>query len=1012
MRRTFAFHRGVPTLLLSIVIQILASFLLWLCHISIVDQVHAASSITQTTGPGNLGTIVTPNDNVYGITDGKAVGSNLFHSFAQFSVGTGDVAQFQTTTLLPNTAIHNILGRVTGQNPSSIFGTIDSASYYPGANLFLMNPNGIVFGPSAALNVGGSVAFTTANYLRLAAADGSNAGIFHAETTSTSLLTSASVAAFGFLGSNPAAIAVQGSTLTVQPGQSISLVGGNQGFTYTNPDTGSTAVPNGVTVTGGHLSVREHLLSPGIQVNMVSVASPGEVTAGTLEYAPNVNGQSFGALGTIQVSKKSSIEVNGIGGGTVLIRGGQFVLNNSTISANTTGPGPVTNGVESIGDGIDIVVSQDAVIQNLAVIETNVAGNSTPGVTYGGVHVKADHIEIVGVQDFDNFPFTGIRSDVLPGSTGNSGNIMLEANSILMKDVATLEAEVGQFGGQLNGLPGGAGNGGNISVTANQNLEAGLTGIHTGVAGGSTGNGGNIALTSMEGNISLTTFSRVSSQANFSNGNAGDITLNAPHGNILLADNAGVNTQSFHAGAVGTIQIAANNLQLTGNASISGDNFSPMTPGNISLNFSGSLDLADGSSILTVARVKTAAAALNITAHDINITGESFLSTESKSSGTGGPLNIFANNLTLMSGGQIKSGSTLGKDPDTGAPVTPSGAGGNVTIQGRTGPADSILIDGQQNGKPSGIITNTEGTGPGGATNMSARSLTIQNGGTISATTKGLAPRATGGSITVTTTDHVTMTGGASITTSSTGPDNPNSGLANAGDILINAGQQFDIRDSSVTAKADQASGGNIDIRAVDRVRLINSEISSSVQGGASTAGGNITIDPNVVVLQNSQVVAQAVQGAGGNITITTPLFLADSASLVKASSQFGVNGTVTIQSPTSNLSESLGTLPSNPSQAYSLLTQRCAALANGQTSSFVVAGREQLPADPGGWLTSPLAFAALGESLDADHAIASTPAVMAMATDDTGTVSLRQLTPAGFLMANFADSEATGCRS
>ena len=132
----------------------------------------------------------------------------------------------------------------------------------------------------------------------------------------------------------------------------------------------------------------------------------------------------------------------------------------------------------------------------------------------------------------------------------------------------------------------------------------------------------------------------------------------------------------------------------------------------------------------------------------------------------------------------------------------------------------------------------------------------------------------------------------------------------------------------------------------------------------------------------------------------------------MSALSPFGLNGTVTIQSPTSNLTGSLGPLTSKPSQAQALLTQRCAALASGHASSFVVAGREHLPADPGGWLSSPLAFAALGESLDADHAIASAQAAMPIATHDADTVSLRRLTPAGFMMGSFADSEATGCHS
>jgi large exoprotein involved in heme utilization and adhesion len=164
--------------------------------------------------------------------------------------------------------------------------------------------------------------------------------------------------------------------------------------------------------------------------------------------------------------------------------------------------------------------------------------------------------------------------------------------------------------------------------------------------------------------------------------------------------------------------------------------------------------------------------------------------------------------------------------------------------------------------------------------------------------------------------------------------------------------------------------------------------------------------------LQNGQVVAQAVQGAGGNITITTPLFLSDQSSLVSASSLFGLNGTVTIQSPASNVSGSVGTLPSDPSQAQSLLTQRCAALANGQASSFVVAGREQLPADPGSWLTSPLYATGVGEGQGVRGKGLEGLSTNEGREVDTQILSLRRLTPSGFLIANFADSEATGCHS
>ena len=215
--------------------------------------------------------------------------------------------------------------------------------------------------------------------------------------------------------------------MSVAPGQSISLVGGNIAIQSGKLDDG--------TVQGTKLS------APGGQINLASVASTGEIFVGTLAQAPNINGQAFGNLGSVQISEQSAIDVSGNGGGAVLIRGGNFVLDNSTISANATGPGPFVDGVESIGRGIDIQVSQNAILQNGGILETNVMGNVTPRVTYGGVHVKAGDIEIVGTGL--PFPFTGIRSDAQGTTQGaNSGNISLDANSIVIKGFGTLETAV------------------------------------------------------------------------------------------------------------------------------------------------------------------------------------------------------------------------------------------------------------------------------------------------------------------------------------------------------------------------------------------------------------------------------------------------------------------------------------------------------------------------------------------------------------------------------------------
>ena len=90
-------------------------------------------------------------------------------------------------------------------------------------------------------------------------------------------------------------------------------------------------------------------------------------------------------------------------------------------------------------------------------------------------------------------------------------------------------------------------------------------------------------------------------------------------------------------------------------------------------------------------------------------------------------------------------------------------------------------------------------------------------------------------------------------------------GDGNAGNITAHSGSTFVMNNSSMTTEATQASGGQIEITAPEMVQLSYSKVSTSVAGSAvDTAGGNIMIDPQFVVLQNSQVIAQAFAGAGG----------------------------------------------------------------------------------------------------------------------------------------------------
>jgi hypothetical protein len=169
---------------------------------------------------------------------------------------------------------------------------------------------------------------------------------------------------------------------------------------------------------------------------------------------------------------------------------------------------------------------------------------------------------------------------------------------------------------------------------------------------------------------------------------------------------------------------------------------------------------------------------------------------------------------------------------------------------------------------------------------------------------------------------------------------------------------------SSITTATTQSDGGNITLQVGRLVQLTDSQITTSVQGGFGN-GGNIMIDPTFVILQNSQILAQAFGGTGGNITIVAGFFFADPFSVVSASSTGGgVSGTVNIQAPITNLSGTLAPLSEEFLQAAGLLRASCAArFQGGNVSSFVVAGRDGMPLEPGGFLPSPLFIENSGSS-------------------------------------------------
>jgi large exoprotein involved in heme utilization and adhesion len=389
------------------------------------------------------------------------------------------------------------------------------------------------------------------------------------------------------------------------------------------------------------------------------------------------------------------------------------------------------------------------------------------------------------------------------------------------------------------------------------------------------------------------------------------------------------------------------------------------------------------------------------------------INTVTSSSGVGGNVTLNVSNGISISG-EFPTDASYVPSILTNAPLKPSGitaetTGSNI-CGGSCGNAGNITINTGflALGNGGQINSGTGGSGQGGNITINASgpisiSGTLSNGdhvGIFSRTIGTSSDSGSGGNIALTSGQSVAISNGASVSASSTGP-------GNTGSIQIDAGNQFTMTNSSVTTEANQASGGIIKITtdSSGTVQLTNSTISASVLDGTG-GGGSVNIDPQFVILLNSQILAQAVQGPGGNIFITTNLLLPDANSVISASSLFGVNGTVTIQSPNAPASGQIQPLGKSPLLATSLLNQRCAALAGGEFSSFIVAGRDNLPTEPGGWLASPLYAAGIGPGVKAEGMKAEGERL------ETPLLSLRQIAPAGFLTQAFAVEGSASCQS
>ncbi len=211
-----------------------------------------------------------------------------------------------------------------------------------------------------------------------------------------------------------------------------------------------------------------------------------------------------------------------------------------------------------------------------------------------------------------------------------------------------------------------------------------------------------------------------------------------------------------------------------------------------------------------------------------------------------------------------------------------------------------------------------------------------------------------GGSITV-RGSNIDLNNGSAIAAES-------HGVKNAGKIELISENDIALTNSAVSTEALKASGGDIKLTAPNSVTLRDSILTASVAGGNETTGGKIDIDPQYVIIQNSQILAKAADGNGGRIVIAaSQAVLIDPSSRLDATSSQGISGQVLIQSPIKQLSGAIAPLPQAFAVAANLYGQRCAAQKGGQFSSFVQGARDGVPPQPGDLIASPLMLEAEG---------------------------------------------------
>ena len=898
----------------------------------------------QITPDGTTNTTVNSTDNNITIDSGDRAGNNLFHSFEQFDLPNGSEAFFNNQS-----DIANIFSRITGGNISEIDGLIRANG---DANLFLINPAGIVFGEGATLDIGGSFTASTAksvvfnDNVEFNATDGDNAP----------LLTVNMPIGLNY-GSNPGNIAIDDSILQVDNGKTLAFLGG------------------GVTITEGEI------IAPGGNVNLggvsdetieLNIEQSSETTNISFSFPENFIGSEIlldrGAIVSVAAEDKGSISLNG---STINIVEGSSLQTGIASGQGTTEAQAGNIKIDAtetvridgiVGDSPSLVLNQ---------VEENATGNA------GNIEISADNVEITnggqlntstrgigksgiikinasGTVVFD--ALQGERSSALSqvgaGAVGDSGGIEINASNLEITN-----------GGYLEANTSGMGNAGTIQInTANtvridgQSPSGFLSAVFSQVEAGAVGNSGGIEINAS--NLEITNGAQLSATTS-GRGDAGLIEIIADEKVVFDGEFSSETITSVLSqveeeavGNSGGIKINASNLEITNGAQLSATTSGRGDAGLIKITGREKIILdgesTQGNSFSAVfSQVSTGAEGnsqgIELNGGIVTFTNGAFADASTSGEGNAGTVKINANDSIVVNG-ESSTGDSSYVASIVGGDAT--GNSGGIEI-------DTANLSLQNGGR---LVTITLGRGNAGAIDIEASNTIIadgitQNGMLPSGTFSTVGKDAIGNAANIKIdTSSLFVTNSAEISAESLGQ-------GNAGNLEIQADSLSLENKAFLSASTSVGRGGNIELQIAENLTLQdNSTISAEALENAN--GGNITIDADFVIAfdnQNNDIIASAEEGRGGNINITTnaifggleerSLTLDNQTNDLDASSELGVDGTIEINELEVNPTEALEELPTEVIDAASLVEQNLCQ--QGRGSEFIVTAKGGVAPSP-----------------------------------------------------------------